>query len=808
LLRYRLDDLGWAQFEWLIQSLLKIQLGVGVEAWGGPGDHGCDAWSSGPLYFPLPNTQEAGPFVFQAKFVEGANAAGAEPAPALLKAVQREALRIAKRLTARTWLQEPRHYALLTNAVLSADVRSRLRSELTKAIPTSQVAILDGNDVSALLDQHPTIRRAFPQLLSLRDLDVLLAEVVNHELLERSQAAKEAARDVVSVFVPTEAYGKAWRVLREHHFVVLEGPPEMGKSAIAWMLALNLICEGWHGLVCDGPDDFFRGYDPAVKQVFVADDAFGRTEYDPGRGRQWEVNLHRVFTLVNATHWLIWTSRKHILERARAAMDLQGTASRFPRPGEVLVDTTKLSPREKAFILYRHGRSAHLEAPARDVVKTNASGIVLHEHFTPERVRRFVAEKLPALAAAASTGHIDQGQVAAEIQETIRNPTGRMRKSFQALPDGHKWFLYALLEASALATPEEVSRLYEALCPPELARPFDEVRDELLESFVFEYRTPRTVLLRWMHPSYRDLVIEELARDQTAYERFMTHMSLAGVKLAISDSGGSRGERQLPLMGSEHSWVLLEARCVEIAGQRNRRAAHDLLAALYQACQTASLESHRVRFAAIVGRCLRVLRPIWSTETLSAHELQAYAKASEVADVLEPLPSLEASWEPVAATPSRSLSRWESDYFPDADDLEAWSDLVDFIVQCEPRFLRRPSTRLALIEEVGALESLAKELADSPGEPDDADAARGDGAVYGALSNALESAASFVGDNDDVARLRLAAERAADTARKLEELAVELEAREGAEGNEDGSAWEGGASSPPGFDVAAVFSDF
>jgi hypothetical protein len=32
LIRYRLDDLGWLQFEWLVQSLLKAKLGLTVES--------------------------------------------------------------------------------------------------------------------------------------------------------------------------------------------------------------------------------------------------------------------------------------------------------------------------------------------------------------------------------------------------------------------------------------------------------------------------------------------------------------------------------------------------------------------------------------------------------------------------------------------------------------------------------------------------------------------------------------------------------------------------------------------------------
>ena len=52
-IRYNLDSLGWFQFEWLVQSLLKAELGIGVESWGGRGDWGRDAYSVGPLPFPM-----------------------------------------------------------------------------------------------------------------------------------------------------------------------------------------------------------------------------------------------------------------------------------------------------------------------------------------------------------------------------------------------------------------------------------------------------------------------------------------------------------------------------------------------------------------------------------------------------------------------------------------------------------------------------------------------------------------------------------------------------------------------------------
>lgn len=72
MIRYRLDDLGWFQFEWLIQALSKTDLGVGIESWGGTADFGRDAYFSGSLNYPANHITISGTFLFQAKFVQDA----------------------------------------------------------------------------------------------------------------------------------------------------------------------------------------------------------------------------------------------------------------------------------------------------------------------------------------------------------------------------------------------------------------------------------------------------------------------------------------------------------------------------------------------------------------------------------------------------------------------------------------------------------------------------------------------------------------------------------------------------------------
>jgi hypothetical protein len=285
--------------------------------------------------------------------------------------------------------------------------------------------------------------------------------------------------------VPTQSYSAAWKTLTKHSFVVLQGPPEMGKTANAWMIALTQASRGWQALTCDTPEDFFGLHDSKLQQIFVADDAFGRTEYDPTSCKQWERQLERVIHMVDKSHWLIWTSRKHILERARRTMDLQGKAQGFPKPSDVLVDSTRLSTQEKALMLYRHARSMSLDYESKSIIKRFAQSIVLNSSFTPERIRRFVREVLPELVKEWETNEIDQERLSLEIEKAISTPTDRMRKTFRALPKEHKALLLTLLEAGNYADTSLLRSQFNArtaLLSSSLS--FDETLDQLMEAFV------------------------------------------------------------------------------------------------------------------------------------------------------------------------------------------------------------------------------------------------------------------------------------------------------------------------------------
>ncbi|HUG12137.1 MAG TPA: hypothetical protein VMM36_14050 [Opitutaceae bacterium] len=550
---YRLDDLGWYEFERLIQSLLKVRIGVGIEAWGGTGDWGRDAYFEGELNYPS-NTPSEGPFVFQCKFVEQANAAGADSEDLVLNAVRKERRRIVERLADETWDASPSHYALLTNAPLSPELRLKIEEVLSPTIGEGTIHIHDGEDLCGWLRAAPNLVKSCPQLLSLRDLEELLSDVVNAETITRSQATIALAQAESRVFVPTESYFEAREKLRLHHFVILEGPPEMGKTTIGRIIALTQMSDDWEALEVREPSEVLRMHRPSKPQVFVADDFFGRTEYDPTAVSRWQAELAHILPILDSSHWLILTSRMHLLEMARSRLDISGQHGKFPDLSEVLVNASALTTGEKARILYRHAKASLSTQSARDMVRQVARSVVQNRHFTPERIRRLVSEVVPRLANSAA---IEPKTISDEVTLAITNPTKQMRISFRTLPDAHKWLLWSMLgssrHGSVTAKPDDIRGSFERFCPQDKHRPFDEVLAEVTQAFVRRDEWKQWLTIDWIHPSCRDLAIEELASAPSDRRRFLSACSEGGLLLAISVAGG-RGERNVPLLLDDADW--------------------------------------------------------------------------------------------------------------------------------------------------------------------------------------------------------------------------------------------------------------
>ena len=479
---YQLDALGWHQFERLVQSLLKAKISPAIQAWSGSGDHGRDAWFQGTLNFPDPARPHKGPFLFQVKFIEAANAAGARSASGVKSAVNLELGRIDERRTSGSW-SDPSCYLLATNAPLSPALRDYLMESLQAALPAATIVLWGASDLDGLLDDSPRTRTAFPQLLGLRDLQALILKGSRPEVLTRSRLELALAMEQAKVFVPTAAYVRVQRVLRDYGFAVLTGPPEVGKTVAARILALALMSAGWDAFETTSPDDIFAFLDADVPQIFVADDAFGSTEYTPARAEEWARNMERLVAATDRTHLIVFTSRPSPLKEALRVLNFQGRARHFPDPARVTVDATSLTRTERALILYRHAKASGMERSVLDFIRTAAPDIVANPQFTPLRIQRLVQDELAAISELPSGARPEA--LANAVDKGLQSPSSQMRTSFNALTLAHRRILIAMLDASPANT--DLANLMVAArrhLPPDVHRAPEDLIWSLDEHFV------------------------------------------------------------------------------------------------------------------------------------------------------------------------------------------------------------------------------------------------------------------------------------------------------------------------------------
>ena len=462
---YALDQLGCLQFERLVTELLALEAGLRAEAWTGEADRIRWAVHEGSLGPLAPGAASSSAVVVQCVWVRAGHP---EPWRRLAELVSTLAL-----ARPREW---GRARALVVVTNLDVGGASGATARLAEAVRESidELTLVGGDEICAQIDARGELRTRVPAVLGLRDLTGLIAP----QTAQRSSLDQGAARELARVFVATGAYERAREVLAAHRFVVLTGPPEMGKTAIARMVGLAQMTTGWEAHECVRPQDVWSAFDRGRAQVFIADDAFGSTEYRPDLAERWAREMERILRALDDRHWLIWTSRPAPLRAALARLHRERGAEHFPAPGAVLVDAGALTAAEKTLILLRHAKALSLPAGVREQLRLHGAGIVTHRHFTPERIRRLIA-----VLAQSPPGQLP------DLEELIAHELARatqaMATSFAALGDEHRDLLIAMLDTPpGPVTDQELAASLRRHHDGALSRPPAELIDRLTDHFL------------------------------------------------------------------------------------------------------------------------------------------------------------------------------------------------------------------------------------------------------------------------------------------------------------------------------------
>jgi hypothetical protein len=140
-----------------------------------------------------------------------------------------------------------------------------------------------------------------------------------------------------------------------------------------------------------------------------------------------------------------------------------------------------------------------------------------------------------------------------------------------------------------------------------LTRPVGELIDRLTDHFLRV--TPLGI--GWVHPSWRDLVIDELREDPDARRRFLSVSGVDGLTLAVSGAGGSTGERALPLLIDDADWDELGDRLHQLRPELEDRELARVLLALSGAIAAVTDARQALELDNLAANVLRTTRRAW-----------------------------------------------------------------------------------------------------------------------------------------------------------------------------------------------------
>ncbi|TAA67890.1 nSTAND3 domain-containing NTPase [Planococcus salinarum] len=304
--KYNMHLLGWKSFESLCTNIMQYIFGATYTPFSEGKDGGRDGYFEGQSDIELNDKVLEGKFVFQCKHTSK------EEKNLTFSIVENEVLKVTN-LVKNTGIE---HYIIFTNYNLSATNENLIKKEFLKIKGLKSCTILGQEWFESTIDANIFLRRLVPRLYGIGDL----SEILDDRVHKQSSALLGELQANVLTFVNTNSYQQALKGIMEKRFIILLGPPAVGKTSIAATLCMTSIAENesHETVILNSANEFRKHWNPEnPHKTYWFDDAFGSTNLDNLLLNEWE----RVFPLLNIAikkgASIIFTSRDYIFKEAR-----------------------------------------------------------------------------------------------------------------------------------------------------------------------------------------------------------------------------------------------------------------------------------------------------------------------------------------------------------------------------------------------------------------------------------------------------------------------------------------------------------
>ncbi|WP_126425178.1 restriction endonuclease [Brevibacillus marinus] len=295
---------------------------------------------------------------------------------------------------------QPARYILGVSMELSRNEVYKI-IELFEGFIVNERDILDRKDMNRLLEE-PTYKQIllkYPKLWfpNPNVLGKLLNESVHRAAYKESAEELKEAFKTTKTFVSTRIYREALQKWSQYHVIVLSGEPGVGKTTMAYILALAYLQpNNLDGFVwANSIENVYALLEDEQKQVFILDDFWGSIFWGDHSRRNDEARLNKLISRIVESHGekrLILTTREYILQQGLQKHPL---LKKTLEQHALICTMEEYGDDEKARILFSHLYASNLEYAYVHYLYMKTDSIVHNPNYNPRVLTLFLKNNKP-----------------------------------------------------------------------------------------------------------------------------------------------------------------------------------------------------------------------------------------------------------------------------------------------------------------------------------------------------------------------------------------------------------------------------
>jgi len=500
---YSFENLSPIDFEDLCRDLLQEEFNITLECYTEGRDKGID--------FKYISEDGSKITIVQCKRYTGKYSS-------LKTELKREVIKIQK--------INPTYYILMTSLGLTENNEKEIQNFFTPYIKNTKY-IYGKDDINNLISMHGEIEKKHYKLWI--ESSNILEKFIHKDVINRSNSKFDEIKDKLKMFVRSENFYDAVKILNEYNYCIIAGNPGVGKSTLADVLSYHYIREEFEFCyVSQNISEALEVFEDGKKQVFYFDDFLGANFLEDGLDRNEESDLISFLRKIGKSNnkKFILTTREYILTQAKERYEkLKNSDVDIVK---CTIDMSKYTKKIKAKILYNHLFYSKLSEEYFDniLLDKGYKKIITHANYNPRLIEFLTDEKKILIDEVSAKKYLDY------FLKILDNPEKIWESAFNKIHKYSQYLLYTLslsyheifmddLEKAFLSIYESESKVRNFEVD---INAFKNALKELEGNFIKIEYDGKHHIVSFQNPSIKDFLIGAIQEDTKLIEILLNNI--------------------------------------------------------------------------------------------------------------------------------------------------------------------------------------------------------------------------------------------------------------------------------------------